>query len=128
MSKLDKATVDQVMELGNRVNEIRRHLSQITMQLQNAERERAIARLSLNHLDQLPETTNTFKPVGKMFVLEDKEGLKQQLNESMKQSAEDSAAKASLRDQFVAKLKENEAQVEELTAQLQKQSDGSSSK
>jgi len=63
------------------------------MQLQNAERERAIARLSLNHLEQLPDSTNTFKPVGKMFVLEDKEDLKQQLNESMKQSAEESVAK-----------------------------------
>mmetsp|Transcript_40566 Transcript_40566/g.160881 ORF Transcript_40566/g.160881 Transcript_40566/m.160881 type:complete len:99 (-) Transcript_40566:450-746(-) len=98
------------------------------MQLQNAERERAIARLSLNHLEQLPDSTNTFKPVGKMFVLEDKEDLKQQLNESMKQSAEESVAKTSLRDQFLSKLKENEAQVEELTAQLQKQSEGSASK
>eukprot|EP00189_Rhodosorus_marinus_P010136 CAMPEP_0184740082 /NCGR_PEP_ID=MMETSP0315-20130426/3064_1 /TAXON_ID=101924 /ORGANISM="Rhodosorus marinus, Strain UTEX LB 2760" /LENGTH=128 /DNA_ID=CAMNT_0027209489 /DNA_START=73 /DNA_END=459 /DNA_ORIENTATION=- len=127
MSQLDKAMVDQVVELGNRVHEIRRHLSQITMQLQNAERERAIARLSLNHIDQLPESTNTYKPIGKMFVLENKEDLKRQLNESMKQSAEDSAAKTSLRDQFVTKLKENEAQVEELTAQLQKQTEGSSS-
>jgi len=59
MSELDKATVNQVIELANRVAEIRRHLSQITMQLQNAERERAIARLSLNHLEQLPDSTNT---------------------------------------------------------------------
>mmetsp|Transcript_11378 Transcript_11378/g.34816 ORF Transcript_11378/g.34816 Transcript_11378/m.34816 type:complete len:130 (+) Transcript_11378:257-646(+) len=119
-ANVDKATMDQMMELQHRTQELRRHLAQISAQLQSAETERAILSLSLKHIEQLPADARTFKPVGKMFVLEGKDKLKEQLGAATKKSLEDSTQKTTLRQQFAAKLRENESQADELIMQIQK--------
>jgi len=117
-ANVDKATMDQMMELQHRTQELRRHLAQISAQLQSAETERAILSLSLKHIEQLPADARTFKPVGKMFVLEGKDKLKEQLGAATKKSLEDSTQKTTLRQQFAAKLRENESQADELIMQV----------
>ncbi|KAJ7295366.1 hypothetical protein O6H91_02G126000 [Diphasiastrum complanatum] len=58
------------MELQGRLVETNAKLKQVQMQIRNKESERRRASLTFEELDRLPSDTNTYKSVGKSFILE----------------------------------------------------------
>ena len=108
------------MELTNRQTELRRHLMQLTQQLANGDRDRAIATVTLEELARLPPETRTYRAVGKMYVLQDKQKIQQDIAAAAADSAKADQDRLLLRGQFVKKLKESEAQSEELATTITK--------
>lgn len=117
---IDPAVMEQMMELNNRQNELRRHVMQLTQQLANGDRERAIARVTLDELERLSPNTKTYKTIGKMYLLEDQDKIKADLVKAKDDSGSADEDRLKLREQFVNKLKESEAQSEELATSVTK--------
>ena len=117
---IDPALMDQLVDLTNRQNELRKHVMQLTQQLASGDRERAVTTLTLRELEGLGAETKTYKAIGKAYVLEDQKELKKELEKEKESSAVRDKDRLKLRDQFVDKLKGSEKQSQELAAQISK--------
>lgn len=114
----ESAQMEQLWELQTRTTELRRHVVQLTAQLASAEKERQILAVTLCALEALPEGTRTYRAVGRMFALNEGADLRRDLESSAAESEKQSATKTALRDQFASKLKDAEAQAEQLAAAM----------
>jgi len=63
------------VELQGRLVETTSKLKQVQIQVRNKEAEKKRAFLTLEELNSLPEGTNTYRTLGKAFVLEPKDDL-----------------------------------------------------
>lgn len=106
-------------ELQTRTTELRRHVVQLSSQLSAAQKDRDILTVTTSELDKLPASTRTYRAVGKMFALADRDTLRGDLEESVAESKKRDDARAVLRDQFVGKLKDAEAQADALATAMQ---------
>nr|ACG32168.1 prefoldin subunit 1 [Zea mays] len=74
------------MELQSRMIDTTAKIKQLQTQMRSKEGEKKRAYLTLEELRQLPDDTNTYKTVGKVFILEPKSVLfneqEQKLNDS----------------------------------------------
>ncbi|KAA8497754.1 hypothetical protein FVE85_5339 [Porphyridium purpureum] len=110
----DRAQMEQLMELQTRAMEMRQHVTRLANQIANLERDQAVARITINHIQSLPPGTQTYRPLGKCFTLDSPEALKDRLSSATQKQALEIQSKTTLREQFFVKLKENERQLEDL--------------
>jgi chaperonin cofactor prefoldin len=115
----ESAQVEQMWELQTRTTELRRHVVQLSSQLSAAAKDRDILTVTVSELDKLPSPTRTYRAVGKMFALADRATLRTDLEDSVAESKKRDEGRAALRDQFVGKLKDAEAQADQLAAVMQ---------
>ncbi|AQK70851.1 PREFOLDIN 1 [Zea mays] len=82
----DDANRAAFMELQSRMIDTTAKIKQLQTQMRSKEGEKKRAYLTLEELRQLPDDTNTYKTVGKEFILEPKSVLfneqEQKLNDS----------------------------------------------
>ncbi|ONK78876.1 uncharacterized protein A4U43_C01F480 [Asparagus officinalis] len=89
----DEANRAAFMELQGRMIEITGKLKQVQNQMRGKEGEKKRAYLTLEELRQLSDSTNTYKSIGKAFILEPKSTL---VNEQEQKFKDSEAAIASL--------------------------------
>ncbi|CAN8074165.1 unnamed protein product [Agarophyton chilense] len=116
---MSKQELDQLWELQECQAELRRHVVQLTSQINLAEKERAILDITVNELDKMPEDIRTYVGVGKMFVLRRKENVKSDFVENNSESLKKDQDRKRLRSQFLSKLRENESRIDELADQIE---------
>lgn len=111
--------IEQLWELQTRQSELRRHVVQLTSQLNTGERERGMLDLTIREMKNMDAAAKVYKPIGKMFVLTPKDKLHDEFVEVKKESAKRDENRVALREQFVAKLKESESKSEELATKIE---------
>ncbi|XP_039840657.1 prefoldin subunit 1-like [Panicum virgatum] len=89
----DEANRTAFMELQARMFDTTGKIKQLQTQMRSKEGEKKRAYLTLEELRQLPDDTNTYKTVGKVFILEPKSVL---LNEQEQKFNESESAIASM--------------------------------
>ncbi|XP_031407512.1 prefoldin subunit 1 [Punica granatum] len=82
----DEANRAAFMEIQSRMIENTGKLKQVQNQLRNKEWEKKRAYLTLEELKQLPNDTNTYKSVGRTFILEPKTILMNEQEQKLKDS------------------------------------------
>ncbi|KAF8032086.1 hypothetical protein BT93_D1103 [Corymbia citriodora subsp. variegata] len=82
----DEANRAAFMEIQGRMIETRGKLKQVQNQIRNKETEKKRAYLTLEELGQLPDSTNTYKAVGRTFLLEPKSVLVNEQQQKLKDS------------------------------------------
>lgn len=115
---MSKQEIEQLWELQGRQAELRRHVMQLTSQINVAERERTILDITVREMDAMPGDTKTYMAVGKMFALSPKDELRGDLTQAKDESLKKDEGRKSLRDQFMTKLKESENRIDELANQI----------
>lgn len=116
---MSKQEVEQLWELQGRQAELRRHVMQLTSQINVAERERSILDITVREMDAMPQDTKTYMAIGKMFAFAPKEQLRTQLLQAKDESLKKDEGRGSLRDQFISKLKESEHRIDDLATQIE---------
>ncbi|CAN6238083.1 unnamed protein product [Urochloa humidicola] len=89
----DEANRAAFVELQARIIDTTGKIKQLQAQMRSKEGEKKRAYLTLEELRQLPDDTNTYKTVGKVFILEPKSVL---LNEQEQKFNESESAIASM--------------------------------
>lgn len=115
---MSKQQIDQLWDLQGRQAELRRHVMQLTSQINLAERERSILDVTVRELDVMPDDIKVYMSVGKMFALTPKNELRGDLVLSKEDSVKKDKDRKSLRDQFINKLKESETRIDEVAASI----------
>uniref|UniRef100_A0A1D1YP91 Prefoldin subunit 1 n=1 Tax=Anthurium amnicola TaxID=1678845 RepID=A0A1D1YP91_9ARAE len=82
----DEASRTAFMEIQGRMIETTGKLKQVQNQMRLKEGEKKRAYLTLEELRQLPDDTNTYKSIGKVFVLEPKSSLVTEQEQKLKDS------------------------------------------
>ncbi|KAI6678351.1 hypothetical protein NL676_039147 [Syzygium grande] len=82
----DEANRVAFMEIQGRMIETTGKLKQVQNQMRNKETEKKRAYLTLEELGQLPDSTNTYKAVGRTFLLEPKSVLVNEQQQKLKDS------------------------------------------
>ncbi|XP_030538344.1 prefoldin subunit 1 [Rhodamnia argentea] len=82
----DEANRAAFMEIQGRMIETTGKLKQVQNQIRNKETEKKRAYLTLEELGQLPDSTNTYKAVGRTFLLEPKSVLVNEQQQKLKDS------------------------------------------
>lgn len=111
--------IEQLWELQTRQSELRRHVVQLTTQLNAGERERAMLDVTLKGMGSMGDDAKMYKPLGKMFVLAPKSKLEHEFKEAKRDGAKRDEGKLKLREQFVNKLKESEKASEEIAERIE---------
>ncbi|XP_021893535.1 prefoldin subunit 1 [Carica papaya] len=82
----DEANRTAFLEIQGRMIELTGKLKQVQNQMRNKEGERKRAFLTLEELKQLSDDTNTYKSIGKTFVLEPRSTLMNEQEQKHKDS------------------------------------------
>ncbi|CAL5434927.1 unnamed protein product [Camellia sinensis] len=82
----DEANRTAFMEIQGRMIETTGKLKQVQNQMRNKEGEKKRAYLTLDELRQLSDDTNTYKSIGRTFVLEPKSVLMEEQEQKLKGS------------------------------------------
>lgn len=114
--------IEQLWELQTKQAELRRHVVQLSNQINSEKRERQSFQIAVDEMDRLAPDTSTYRAIGKMFVLQDPKELREALVEAGKASEKRDESRQMLRDQFVTKLKDTEEQADQLAVTMQKSS------
>lgn len=110
--------VEQLWELQGQQAQLRRHVLQLTSQLNVAARERGILDITIREMDSMNNQTKVYMAIGKMFALNPKDELKTQLIETRNESMKKDEDRKKLRDKFVARLRDSENRIDELACQI----------
>uniref|UniRef100_A0A5B7BWT2 Putative prefoldin subunit 1 isoform X1 n=1 Tax=Davidia involucrata TaxID=16924 RepID=A0A5B7BWT2_DAVIN len=82
----DEASRSAFLEIQGHMIEISQKLKQVQNQMRNKEVEKKRAYLTLEELQQLSDGTNTYKSIGRTFVLEPKSVLMDEQEKKLKDS------------------------------------------
>ncbi|KAF5776621.1 putative prefoldin beta [Helianthus annuus] len=113
----DEANKTAFVEIQGRMIETTAKLKQVQNQMRNKESEKKRAYLTLEELRQLSDDTNTYKSIGRTFILEPKPFL---MNEQEKKLSDSETAIASLqtsKEYLEKQLAEVETNLRELLQQ-----------
>ncbi|KAL8242876.1 hypothetical protein R6Q59_013178 [Mikania micrantha] len=113
----DEANKAAFVEIQSRMIDTTAKLKQVQNQIRNKESEKKRAYLTLEELRQLSEETNTYKSIGRTFILEPKPLL---MNEQEKKLIDSESAIASLqtsKEYLEKQLAEVETSLRELLQQ-----------
>ncbi|PXF50001.1 putative prefoldin subunit 1 [Gracilariopsis chorda] len=116
---MSKQDLDQLWELQERQAELRRHVLQLTSQINSAEKERTILDVTVQEIDNMPPDVKTYVGLGKMFVLQPKSDLRSDFVHEKNESVKKDEDRKRLRKQFLSKLSENENRIDELADQIE---------
>ncbi|KAG8373911.1 hypothetical protein BUALT_Bualt11G0074500 [Buddleja alternifolia] len=113
----DDANKSAFMEIQGRMIEATGKLKQVQIQLRNKEGEKKRAYLTLEELKQLSDDTNTYKSIGRTFVLEPKPVLKEELEQKLKDSEAAIASLQTSKEYLEKQMAEVESNLRELLQQ-----------
>ncbi|KAI9192264.1 hypothetical protein LWI28_020236 [Acer negundo] len=116
----DEANRSAFLEIKGRLIENTGKMKQVHNQVRNKEGEKKRAFLTLEELRQLPDDTNTYKSIGRMFVLEPKSILMNDQEQKLKDS-ETAIASLQASKEYLEKQK---AEVENNLTELLQQDPG----
>lgn len=116
---MSQQQMQTLWEMQSRQAELRRHVVQLTTQISGAERERNMLDVTVREMDAMPDDTKVYMAIGKMFALTPKPDLRSDLVANRDESQGRDAGRKALREQFVAKLKESDLRLDELTKQIE---------
>ncbi|XP_057979055.1 prefoldin subunit 1 [Malania oleifera] len=113
----DEANRTAFMEIQGQMVEITGKLKQVQNQMRNKEGERKRAFLTLEELRQLPDDTNTYKSIGRTFVLEPRSVLMNEQEQKFKDSEAAITALQTSKEYLEKQLGEVENNLRELLHQ-----------
>lgn len=116
---MSKQEFEQLWELQERQAELRRHVVQLTSQITSGEKERAVLDITIHEMDNMPENMKTYVAAGKMFLLRPKDDLRSDFINGKIESRKRDDDRNRLRTQFLNKLREGEARIDELADQIE---------
>ncbi|XP_058068087.1 prefoldin subunit 1 [Magnolia sinica] len=113
----DEANKTAFLELQGRMIETTGKLKQVQNQMRNKEGEKKRAFLTLEELRQLADDTNTYKSIGKAFVLEPKSVLVNEQEQKLKDSEAAIASLLTSKEYLEKQMTEVENNLRELLQQ-----------
>ncbi|KAF3338309.1 prefoldin subunit 1 [Carex littledalei] len=113
----DEANQAAFKELQERMIETTAKLKQVVNQMQLKEREKKRAYLTLEELKQVPDDANTYKTIGKLFVLEPKLVLVDEQEKKLKDSDDAISSLTTTKEILEKQLGETETNIRELLQQ-----------
>ncbi|RWR82635.1 prefoldin subunit 1 [Cinnamomum micranthum f. kanehirae] len=113
----DEANRTAFLEIQGRMIEITGKLKQVQTQIRNKEGEKKRAYLTLEELRQLSDDTNTYKSIGKAFVLEPKSVLVNEQEQKLKDSEAAIASLQTSKEYLEKQMAEIENNLRELLQQ-----------
>lgn len=113
----DEANRTAFLEIQGRMIETRAKLKQVLNQIRTKEAEKKRAYLTLEELRQLPDGTNTYKSIGKMFVLEPQSALMHEQDQKFKDSETAIASLQTSKEYLEKQMGEVENNLRELLQQ-----------
>lgn len=113
----DEANRAAFMELQARMIDTTGKIKQLQTQMRSKEGEKKRAYLTLEELRQLPEDTNTYKTVGKVFILEPKSVLLNEQEQKFNDSESAIASMQTSKEYLEKQLGEVENNIRELLQQ-----------
>ncbi|KAI3715228.1 hypothetical protein L6452_22201 [Arctium lappa] len=113
----DEANKTAFMEIQGRMIETTAKLKQVHNQMRNKESEKKRSYLTLEELRQLSDDTNTYKSIGRTFVLEPKPFLMDEQEKKLKDSETAIASLQTSKEYLDKQLAEVETNLRELLQQ-----------
>ncbi|KAK3157924.1 hypothetical protein QOZ80_2AG0130260 [Eleusine coracana subsp. coracana] len=113
----DEANKAAFLELQARMVDATGKIKQIQANMRGKEAEKKRAYLTLEELRQLPDDTNTYKTVGKVFILEPKSVLMNEQEQKLNDSESAIAAMQTSKDYLEKQKGEVENNIRELLQQ-----------
>ncbi|XP_078438496.1 PREFOLDIN 1 [Wolffia australiana] len=113
----DEAARTAFLEIQGRMIETTGKLKQVQSQMRAKEGEKKRAYLTLEELRVLPEDTNTYKSIGRVFVLEPKSLLSDEQTQKLKDSESALTALQTSKEYLEKQLGEVENSLRELLQQ-----------
>uniref|UniRef100_A0A0D9VFR7 Prefoldin subunit 1 n=1 Tax=Leersia perrieri TaxID=77586 RepID=A0A0D9VFR7_9ORYZ len=113
----DEANRAAFVELQGRMIETTGKIKQLQAQMRSKEGEKKRAYLTLEELRQLPDNTNTYKTVGKVFILEPKSLLLSEQEQKFNDSESAIASMQTSKEYLEKQLAEVENNIKELLQQ-----------
>ncbi|MFS7981503.1 putative prefoldin beta [Helianthus anomalus] len=113
----DEANKTAFVEIQGRMIETTAKLKQVQNQMRNKESEKKRAYLTLEELRQLSDDTNTYKSIGRTFILEPKPFLMNEQEKKLKDSETSIASLQTSKEYLEKQLTEVEANLRELLQQ-----------
>ncbi|XP_074353647.1 prefoldin subunit 1 [Apium graveolens] len=113
----DEAIRTAFVEIQARMIETTGNLKQVQVQMRNKEGEKKRAYLTLEELRQLSDDTNTYKSIGRTFVLEPKSALMEEQEQKLKDSETAIASLQTSKEYLEKQMAEVENNLRELLQQ-----------
>nr|CAB3503848.1 unnamed protein product [Digitaria exilis] len=113
----DEANRAAFVELQARMIDTTGKIKQLKSQMRSKEGEKKRAYLTLEELRQLPEDTNTYKTVGKVFILEPKSVLLNEQEQKFNDSESAIASMQTSKEYLEKQIGELENNIKELLQQ-----------
>ncbi|GLU10481.1 hypothetical protein SLE2022_272800 [Rubroshorea leprosula] len=113
----DEANRTAFLEIQGRMIELTGKLKQVQNQMRNKEGEKKRAFLTLEELCQLSDDTNTYKSIGRTFVLEPKSALMSEQEQKQKDSESAIASLQTSKEYLEKQIAEVENNLRELLQQ-----------
>ncbi|XP_047967037.1 prefoldin subunit 1 [Salvia hispanica] len=113
----DEAVRSAFMEIQGRMIETTGKLKQVQNQMRNKETEKKRAYLTLEELKQLSDDTNTYKSIGRTFVLEPKSALMEEQEGKFKDSEAAISSLQTSKEYLEKQMAEIETNLRELLQQ-----------
>ncbi|KAB2031399.1 hypothetical protein ERO13_D05G287200v2 [Gossypium hirsutum] len=113
----DEVNKTAFLEIQGRMIELTSKLKQVQNQMRTKEGEKKRAFLTLEELNQLPDDTNTYKSIGRTFVLEPKSVLVNEQEQKLKDSESAIGSLQSSKEYMEKQLAEVENNLRELLQQ-----------
>ncbi|CAO2816445.1 unnamed protein product [Amaranthus hypochondriacus] len=113
----DEANRTAFLEIQGRMVETSAKLKQVQMQIRTKETEKKRAFLTLEELRQVPDDTNTYKSIGRTFVLEPKPVLMNEQEQKFKESETAIASLQTSKEYLEKQMGEIENNLKELLQQ-----------
>ncbi|KAK9097813.1 hypothetical protein Scep_023246 [Stephania cephalantha] len=113
----DEANRSAFVEIQGRMIELTGKLKQVQNQMRNKEGEKKRAFLTMEELRQLSDDTNTYKSIGRMFVLEPKSVLMNEQEKKLKDSESAITALQTSKEYIEKQMAEVENNLRELLQQ-----------
>ncbi|KAL1568137.1 prefolding complex chaperone subunit [Salvia divinorum] len=113
----DEAIRSAFMEIQGRMIETTGKLKQVQNQMRNKETEKKRAYLTLEELKQLSDDTNTYKSIGRTFILEPKSALMEEQEGKLKDSEAAISSLQTSKEYLEKQMAEIETNLRELLQQ-----------
>ncbi|KMT17650.1 hypothetical protein BVRB_2g035980 [Beta vulgaris subsp. vulgaris] len=113
----DEASRTAFMEIQGRMVECTAKLKQVQNQIRSKETDKKRAFLTLEELRQVPDDTNTYKSIGRTFVLEPKSVLINEQEQKLKDSETAIASLQTSKEYLEKQMGEVENNLKELLQQ-----------
>jgi len=107
----------EMIELAEKMNKTKNDLGVVGMQMQVNGRDQKRNNLTCEHLKTIPAGTNTYRAVGKMFMLQPKEEIAEYLTNQTAQLAESAAAFEVKKQYLQRRMASHEANWKDLMAE-----------